>query len=51
MMCPNPKTCPWYDGRKAGVPFCVLPVCVRQRPGKGKKKLPKASRSSEEGKR
>lgn len=39
------KTCPWYDGLKAGVPFCVLPACpVREKGGEGGGKNPKAPR-------
>lgn len=27
MFCPYPTSCIWYDIKKAGVPFCVLPKC------------------------
>lgn len=38
------KTCPWYDGQKAGVPFCVLPVCPEREKGKKAPKAPQRGR-------
>ena len=46
MFCPYPTTCPYNDTKKTGVPFCVLPVCVRKHPDKASKELPKIFLSS-----